>query len=273
MAITGTGTSADPYVVTTWDELVAKASETGVYIKLGNDINMNDEYPEGLETGFQIKCVEVDGDGKDIKNLYIKSGYFISNYGQGNVWKNTNFLNIVLGNGNNATYLYYDSGNFINHLQTFDCCKFSGRLNGTSGDPSYLTRTSLVLNRCSINLVMNARAAITYYGSDFRYCKMQYCNVNLNGDTSWNQNMLLINSYIKGSLPSATISTTLSNGTKSAYSVLDIEAAEYTGSSGTNLVLANSDKCSTISQYLTSVTTAQLKDAAYLDSIGFPIQT
>ena len=273
MAITGTGTSADPYVVTTWDELVAKASETGKYVKLGNDIDMNTEYPEGLETGFQIKCVEVDGDGKDIKNLYIKSGYFINNYGQGNVWKNTNFLNMVLGDGNNATYLYYDSGNFMNYLQTFYCCKFSGRLNGTSNNLSYLTRTSLVLNRCSINLVMNARAAITYYGSDFRYCKMQCCNVNLKGDTSQNQNMLLINSYVKGSLPNATISTTLFNGTKSVYSVLDIEAAEYTGSSGTNLVLANSDKCSTISQYLTSVTTAQLTNATYLDSIGFPIQT
>ena len=44
MAITGTGVQADPYVVTTYGELVAvaKTSETytGAYIKIDNDINI-----------------------------------------------------------------------------------------------------------------------------------------------------------------------------------------------------------------------------------------
>jgi uncharacterized Zn finger protein len=45
MAVTGTGTQADPYVVTTYGELVEKAKTSGVYIELANDINIADEYP------------------------------------------------------------------------------------------------------------------------------------------------------------------------------------------------------------------------------------
>ena len=47
MAVTGTGTQADPYVVTTYAELVEKAAESGKYVKIGNDINITDEYPNG----------------------------------------------------------------------------------------------------------------------------------------------------------------------------------------------------------------------------------
>ena len=86
MAITGTGTSADPYVVTTWDELASVTSETGVYIKLGNNIDMNTEYPEGLTSGLTINCAEIDGEGYTIKNLYFKSGRLF--YCEGNrTWK------------------------------------------------------------------------------------------------------------------------------------------------------------------------------------------
>lgn len=274
MAITGTGTSADPYVVTTWDELVAKASETGVYIKLGNYIDMNDEYPEGLETGFQIKCAEVDGDGKTIKNLFVKSSYLINNGGRGSIWKNTNFLNLALGNGNTATKFYHDSGGFVEHELTLYLCKFSGRINGGTGNAkSYFTSGELTLNRCSLNIELSANSAIAVPSSSISTCKMQYCNVHLTGATSEEQIMVLDNSYVKGTLSNASIDTTSYSGTKSVYSVLDITIPSATGSSGTNLVLANSEKCSSIEQYLTSVTTAQLTNATYLSGIGFPIQT
>ena len=55
-------------------------------------------------------------------------------------------------------------------------------------------------------------------------------------------------------------------------SVYDIEVPSITGSNSL-VTIANSDKCPDISEDITSVTTAQLKDPDYLRSIGFLIQT
>ena len=72
MSITGTGTIDDPYVVTTWDELAEKAalgsSSAPVYVKLGNDINALDEYPDGNIPRITL-AANVDGDGRTIRNI------------------------------------------------------------------------------------------------------------------------------------------------------------------------------------------------------------
>lgn len=273
MAITGTGTQQDPYVVTTWAELAEKAAESDVYIKIGNDINLNDEYPEGISTQFTIKCASIDGDGKTIKNLYFKSGrLFYCEYNR--TWKNTNIINFVLGDGTNSAAFHYN-GTIYNTL-TFKNCKLSGRLNSGPNNSNRVILASgrLKFDRCSLNIYFSENTSTLSNSPDWRdLVTFLYCNCNFTGVTDKGLNMLLDNSYIKGSLPSATISTTSSVGTGSLYSVLDITVAECTGGSGTNLVLCNSEKCSTISEYLTSVTTAQLTNATYLDGIGFPIQT
>jgi hypothetical protein len=273
MSITGSGTRADPYVVTTWDELASKVSETGVYIKIGNDIDLNNEYPEGLTSGLTINCASIDGDGKTIKNLYFKSGRLF--YCEGNrTWENTNIINFVLGDGNNGAAFHYNST--VYNTLTFKQCKLSGRLNSGLNDNNRVILASgrLKFNRCSLNIYFSENTSTLSNSPDWRdVVTFLYCNVNFTGVTNKGLNMLLDNSYIKGSLPSATISTTSSQGTKSVYSVLDIETTECTGSSGTNLVLCNSDKITTISENLTSVTTSQLTNATYLSGIGFPIQT
>ena len=77
MSITGTGTQADPYIITTYAELVEKAAESGVYIKVGNDINITKEYPEGNMPTLTINS-PIDGDNTKISNWYkITSGYCI----------------------------------------------------------------------------------------------------------------------------------------------------------------------------------------------------
>lgn len=78
MAITGTGTQADPWVVTTYAELVEKADDEG-YIKIGNDINILEEYPDGDMPTLEIIKSDIDGDGRTISNWYkIDSGYCIN---------------------------------------------------------------------------------------------------------------------------------------------------------------------------------------------------
>ena len=78
-----------------------------------------------------------------------------------------------------------------------------------------------------------------------------------------------INSYISGSVYSLVFA-------QSPYdSVIDCEASSisiYTGS--VRDILVNTDKYSgSLPSGCIGVTTAQLKDAEYLSSIGFPIQT
>lgn len=275
MAITGTGTSSDPYVVTTWDELASKTSESNVYIKLGNNIDMNTEYPEGLTSGLTVNCAQIDGDGKTINNLYLQSGALITCAGRNSTWKNTELFNWSIGNGSNAASITAN-GN-TSGTYTFSQCKLSGRLNGGSGDnTSFLVASGRIkFYRSSINFQMTANTSTVDMSGDWRNCcTMEYCNVNFIGETDKTLNIVLVNSYIKGTLSSATLTATrYPDGQVSVYSVLDITAAAYTADSTTNLVLANSEKCSSIGQYLTSVTSAQLTSAAYLDSIGFPIQT
>ena len=78
MAITGSGTQADPWVVTTYAELVEKADDEG-YIRIGNNINITDEYPDGDMPTLEIVKSNIDGDGKVISNWYkTDSGYCIN---------------------------------------------------------------------------------------------------------------------------------------------------------------------------------------------------
>jgi len=276
MSITGSGTRADPYVVTTWDELASKVSETGVYIKIGNDIDLNNEYPEGLTSGLTVNCAQIDGDGKTVKNLYLQSGALITCSGRNSTWKNAELLYLKIGNGSDAASITANgstSGTF-----TFNHCKLSGRLNGGSGSSkaSFLAKSGRIkFYRCSLEMQMTANTSTIDMSGDWRNCcTMEYCNVDFSGETDKTLNIVLVNSCIKGSLASATLTATrYPDGQVSVYSTLDISAAAYTANSATNMVLANSDKCSSIGQYLTSVTTEQLNDAEYLDSINFEIQT
>ena len=116
MSITGTGTQADPYVVTTYAELVEKAAESGVYIKVGNDINITSEYPEGNMPTLTLNS-PIDGANKKISNWYkITSGYCVEA-------KNT-VSDLTFGNINIASDC---SGFYHANEQTdphFENCKF-----------------------------------------------------------------------------------------------------------------------------------------------------
>lgn len=50
MSISGTGTQADPYIVSTWEEIVSQCGIADVYVKCipNLEINMNTLYRFGL---------------------------------------------------------------------------------------------------------------------------------------------------------------------------------------------------------------------------------
>lgn len=74
MAITGTGTQADPYIVTTIGEVLEKCAEANAYVCLANDIYVKEdpEYREGVSTPFTINCAKFysENTGNGYKNIY-----------------------------------------------------------------------------------------------------------------------------------------------------------------------------------------------------------
>lgn len=124
MAVTGTGTIDDPFVVTTYSELVNTASTFGVYIKVGNDINIADEYPDGDMPPLQVNS-PIDGDAHVISNWYRTVGAELIA-----ITDSSHVDNLTLKN----IYVTY-SGNIFsfpenNAAWRFNNCKFSGYVSG-----------------------------------------------------------------------------------------------------------------------------------------------
>ena len=112
MAITGTGTSADPWIVHSYSEIktaIGGASYGGnkgsekFYVTLANDIDCND-----YDVSFEWETVGVyvnnnnyvfDLDGHTIKNFKVKSGNQVFQFGGGqpSTIKNGKILNVFLG--------------------------------------------------------------------------------------------------------------------------------------------------------------------------------
>lgn len=68
--MTGTGTAADPYAVSLWDELMTVLPQEGKYAVLTDDIDMRGE--PITDSGVILAC-DFDGQNHVIKNVYLSS--------------------------------------------------------------------------------------------------------------------------------------------------------------------------------------------------------
>lgn len=183
MAITGTGTQADPFVVTTYAELVEKAAESGVYIKVGNDINITDEYPDGDMPPLVVKSI-IDGDNKIISNWYAiyTNNYnnVISVYSSG-VIRNLNLQNIYA--------MPYSSRGFVANADSntssycFENCNISGViLSGSFFDGYYC---KYLMKNCSVNLLFkNTAKFISIDQAYMKDAEINNCYVKLKSESN-----------------------------------------------------------------------------------------
>lgn len=167
MAITGTGTQADPFVVTTYSELVSKITNpdslSECYIKVGNDIDIAEEYPFGdmptLDFGANVF---LDGDGKTITNWYYTGTetYVIKISGKTSKpsWmKNLHLANIVSkSSGASAKFLYVDGESSAVTQLCIENCTFVGIfftlvMQITSGSSN-----TIALRSCAFNVLMKS---------------------------------------------------------------------------------------------------------------------
>ena len=176
MAITGTGTQADPFIITTYDELVEKAATASeVFIKVGNDINIAEEYPLGDMPPLVITHARIDGDGKIVSNWYSTGSTDLiqitgssSDTARNPQIKNLNFFNILTMNGNFISPKYgtgagigmFKSCNFQGECYN----KFSNSVSSNSGKRDHFIG-------CSINIDNHASSPFAYYTA-FEKCRI-----------------------------------------------------------------------------------------------------
>ena len=267
MAVTGTGTQADPYVVTTYAELVEKAVESGVYVRVGNDINITSEYPEGNMPTLTVNS-PINGDNKKISNWYkITSGYCID-------VKNT-VSNLTFGNINitsNCDGFYHANAQTNPH---FENCKFYGILYNRfkDGDKSEL-------KGCSMNLNLKYDGGNTldnFYGIFFNNCYLKADDTTSTTNRSFFSNFAY-RPFAKDSYfeikTTATSLTQYKDGQGAENSVFDIQTnASWTwgDASGYSCSIFNHTSAPNVagSNNVKAVSDEYWLDTAYLASIGF----
>lgn len=68
--MTGDGTKANPYVVSTWSELMTVLPQENTYAVLGNDIDMRNEI---ITNSRVVLACDFDGQNHSIKNVYLSN--------------------------------------------------------------------------------------------------------------------------------------------------------------------------------------------------------
>lgn len=293
--MTGTGTQADPFIVDNWPDFVTAIGTADAYVEFPETpgvIDVNESAPTGIPK-IVVACASVQGNNWVIKNLYCKGhNAFSTAVGHYVSINRLHFLNFYFddqGVYNAQGILLF--GNEDDERQGYFIteCQFSGiatcsfysedveRRNGLFNQDNYWEKC--FLQRCSFNVKLNGYAVFLggshYTNGDNR---VEYCNIKISGNSPrWTKYGDYRNCYITGE----SVATGFDANYGSAnFNVInadfsDASSFECVGRSGEGVInLINTDLLpsgATIGTGFIGVTTAQLKDAAYLASLGFPI--
>lgn len=267
MSITGTGTQADPYVVTTYAELVEKASAFSTYIKVGNDINITDEYPDGDMPPLQVNS-PIDGDGHVISNWYRTVGAELIA-----ITDSSHVDNLTLKN----IYVTYSGAIFSfptnNAAWRFNNCKFSGYVSGWlySGSNPYNH-----FKNCSFN-IKSGNSGSNYYlmQSNCLNCYIHVHFTKSGGNGLWGNWAKVENSYIEVTADdSVKNAVTLGDFGSVTNCVIDSylttsQSLESYSSADLSIINSTHAPNYTVSGKLALVDDEHWLDTAYLASIGF----
>ena len=276
MALGGSGTQADPYIIHDWDEFVQAVQTAQSYNKLANTI----QAPSTSVNLDMHNMLELDGDGYNINGLLCESGNCLQITNTGKVLKNIKFTDIHMDGGD--VFLYTALGNYT--AVSLSNVSFSGMFE--SGALTNDSASSYTYNYVANGVGIN----IEVYNSDFRLMALKnYGNMsgtfeNVNGRIKYvncspsatlfdksNGRKVLKNSTLGIQIPATgaklELGATLNNCCiygKGSGVIID-------SAQGVNVVEDTIPPETELSN-IYSLTTAQIKDAQYLhDTIGFPI--
>lgn len=263
--MTGTGTQADPYIVSTWEDFVTAIGTEQAYVEFPENtiIDMNDVVPEGIGEMIYIKCSQFDAKGGEIKNLFFKTGgrFLVQNSNWNTYIKNLKLINM---RADDTGFRFFSYGEMRN-------CVISGSFGGE--DMFDLSSNRFTLESCSVNAQLQSGTKFTAsYWNDDRSLNVKNSIINLSGSVrSDGGTLVLNNSILQGKIPTNyfyTLYNSLIDCVVPANASLS--GGGYTNDKG----YINSSKfeegVTTTNQYIL-VTNEQLQDANYLFDIGFPI--
>lgn len=260
--LTGEGTIDSPYICTKLSEIISVQANTTPYIQIPPNtlIDANEEYPEGFSSAIYM-CSHIDGQGSIIRNLANAAGSVFSCDGAD--FKNLNFYNVL---GQSCLFERTNAGSPC----VLYNCKFSGRMNNIT---SLIEHYAGSIRRCSFNFELYGDEGAgfswwdIYDGFIIEYNRLEFDCQHHTGNSGISIG-IVSNCYVTGTNPRS-----ISIG--GSTNVVDFTTPSANIDFRANNILVNSDKCASITQQAGTypVTTAQMKDASYLASLGFPIQT
>ena len=266
MAVTGTGTIDDPFVVTTYAELVEKASAFRTYIKVGNDINITDEYPDGDMPTLQVNS-PIDGDGHVISNWYRTVGAELIA-----ITDSSHVDNLTLKN----IYVTYSGAIFSfptnNAAWRFNNCKFSGYVS------KWLYNGSNPYNHfknCSFNIKTANSSNYYIMNSNCLNCYIHVHFTKSGGNGLFGNNAKVENSYIEVTADDSVKNTvTLGQFGSVTNCVIDSylttsQSLESYSSSALSIINSTHAPNYTVSGKLALVDDEHWLNTEYLASIGF----
>lgn len=255
-------------------------SQMSTYYENDFRFDMNAVNPFGVLINFN-NC-HVNGNGASIINLYVTDSDTGINVSNGTLYlDDINFLNMYCdyNDANSGIFRCQDnSRNFIVKNVQFQGLINQGSMIGSAGG-STKSFTSVTF---SLTFCKNARFTNSVLNNTDKYYK--FCNFDFYGNPeqlwgasgSGNRNKF-INCKMSGRLTGEFNNVAqFPSDSASSTNVIDVDYTESTNvtfdSNGSNPFVINTDKlpAGTTYENMTGVTTAQLANAEYLRSAGFP---
>lgn len=259
--------------VTTWTEFLEAIAVSGDTVECPENAvwDMAELEPEG-HTGVITCNAAINGHGTQIKNIVMLDSPSSARFQFNDDVTDLHIINAVL----DCSSVYFQAANY----KTLQMCTFSGMLRGNGnafGSNAYFYR-------CAANLEWATATSATIFA---RNCNAKFCNFKVSGSRITSMSLYVYNSsdqlsgYENCYVILDTPQTTSINARKFTTSVLRCNAANVTSLTYVNniggaqnfslLVSSDFPNVQTVSDGVYLVTENNLRDAAYLQSIGFPI--
>lgn len=271
--------------VSTWEQFVEawKNSTGGDIIEINADLDVNDNIPsseiDDREGAVSAGVVVINGNGHTLYNLTggnPYSGYIFDSTYHAHQFNKLNFQNMDL---TRPAFLGFSSSSYV----LFNDCNIQGRASGVPFFGGHIT-----LNRCTCTFT-NTTSVITDNNGNFTYCWIWLKNCRKTWNGSGAALIRHLNTcYIKGDVTYGSADELYSDAVEDVQNCcfnVTINTTKFSGSpadyfcynaNGAKITIINKDKLpagttASSDPQAIAVTDAQMKDAAYLASIGFDI--
>lgn len=266
--MTGSGTSQDPYILTTWQELIANREANTYSVWQGGDLDFNTIAPNGFTSDVKIYGA-VNFNNATFKNLYIKNGGLYFYNGVGSIQK-LNLINCYIIPQYDAITFGTALNNYVNDVK-ISMLVSPNTDGGTFIGCGYGSNGYLYLKRCAITIdcITSYEVYLSYVSGDFQDCTFNFNIKQSSTVLSKYQRSNFINCKVNGRVLN-TSGNSIGLGSNNSATFYNFDSGTYTASSTVTSVY-DSGKCTITGTNVTGCTTAQLGNAEYLRSVGFPI--